>query len=157
MTEANVFYIHLYNLFITVNQSIDMIMEDLHIDLSYGQYTILKFISVQKENRISQKQLDDWSSLRKPTISQCLKVMVKRGYILHYSMNDDTRCKEIVLTDKALVCIKQIDHKMAEILLQKMTEKDMSFYTQSLKSVKEIIERQGDIYDQKISTLHQRV
>lgn len=147
MTEANAFYINLYNLFITLSQSVDIIMPELHIDLSYGQYTLLKFISLQNKNRIRQKKLGNWSILRKSTISQSLKVMVKKGYVLQFLINEDTRCKEVVLTDKAMGCIKLIDSKMTEILSQKMEEKEIDFYAKSLNTVKEIMERQGDVYD----------
>lgn len=141
MKEANMFYINVYNLFITLNQSMDMISQELHINLPYGQYRLLKFISAQKDKRITQKRLDEWSIFRKPGISQILKILNKKGFILHYSMNEDIRCKEIVLTKKAINCVKQVDLKMSELLLNKMTEEDMAFHIQILNSVKEIMER----------------
>lgn len=141
MTEANLFYINVYNLFITLNQSVDMITQELNIDLPYGQYTLLKFISTQEENRITQKRLDEWSSLRKPSISQILKILNKKGYILHFSMNEDIRCKEIMLTKKAIDSVKQIDLKMTELLSNRMTKEDIAFYVQFLNSAKEIMER----------------
>lgn len=142
MDDANMFYINIYNLFITVNQSMNTIMKGLNLELSYGQYTLLKFISTQKENRISQKRLDEWSSLRKPSISQLIKGLTKNGYILHFSRNDDTRCKEIILTDKAQKCIKQIDKKINESLLPEMIGNDEFISTQSFHHIKEMIERQ---------------
>lgn len=141
MIEANLFYINVYNLFITLNHDVNLITKKLNIDLPYGQYTLLKFISTQEGNRITQKQLDEWSSLRKPSISQFLKVLNKKGFILHFSMNKDIRCKEIILTEKAIDSVKQIDSKMTELLLHKMTKDDMAFYIQSLNSAKEIMER----------------
>lgn len=113
----------------------------MNIDLPYGQYTLLKFISTQEENRITQKRLDEWSSLRKPIISQILKILSRKGFILHFSMNEDIRCKEIILTKKAIDSVKQIDLKMAELLSNSMTKEDIAFYVQFLNSAKEIMER----------------
>lgn len=140
MIEVNAFYINAYNFFIVLNQNVDMIMEELKIDLSLGQYTLLKFISTRKDNRISQKQLDEWSCLRRASISQHLKAMVQKGYIIHQFISDDNRSKEIVLTEKAIQCVKQIDSKMAEWLLHGMTEKEVCFYTKALESAKQIME-----------------
>ncbi len=142
MTEANLFYINVYNLFITLNQSVDMITQELSIELPYGQYTLLKFISTQEGNRVTQKRLDEWSSLRKPSISQILKILSKKGgFILHFSMNEDIRCKEIILTKKAIDSVNQIDLKITELLSHRMTKEDITFYVQFLNSAKEIMER----------------
>lgn len=141
MTEANLFYINVYNLFITLNQSVNMITQELNIDLSYGQYSLLKFISTKEGNRITQKQLDEWSSLRKPSISQILKVLSRKSYILHFSINEDIRCKEIILTKKGIDSVKQIDIKMNDLLLHRMTEEEIAFYIQFLNSAKEMMER----------------
>lgn len=141
MTEANLFYINVYNLFITLNQSVNRITQELNIDLSYGQYSLLKFISTKEGNRITQKQLDEWSSLRKPSISQILKVLSRKNYILHFSINEDIRCKEIILTKKGIDSVKQIDIKMNDLLLHRMTEEEIAFYIQILNSAKEIMER----------------
>ena len=132
MTEANLFYINVYNLFITLNQSVDMITQELSIELPYGQYTLLKFISTQEGNRVTQKRLDEWSSL---------KILSKKGFILHFSMNEDIRCKEIILTKKAIDSVNQIDLKITELLSHRMTKEDITFYVQFLNSAKEIMER----------------
>lgn len=153
MNEVNMFYINVYNLFISLNQSVDTIITNLNIDLSYSQYTLLKFISIHENKKATQKQLDEWSSLRKPSISQLLKVLVMKEYILHYPMNNDIRCKEIALTNKAIISIQQIDCKMEELLLKKMEINDISLYTKTLRSIKEIIESEEGSYAKKISSI----
>lgn len=153
MNEVNMFYINVYNLFISLNQSVDTIITNLNIDLSYSQYTLLKFISIHENKKVTQKQLDEWSSLRKPSISQLLKVLVMKEYILHYPMNNDIRCKEIALTNKAIISIQQIDCKMEELLLKKMEINDISLYTKTLRSIKEIIESEEGSYAKKISSI----
>lgn len=114
MNESNDFYISTYNLYITVNQSMENIVGELHADLSFGQYVLLKYISSEEGCRISQKELVERSTLKGPSISQLLKSLAGKGYILHYLKDNDSRCKEIALTEKAVSQIKCIDRKIQE-------------------------------------------
>lgn len=142
MNDVSEFYIHIFHLFTRLNQDVEKILNDLNYDLSFSQYTLLAFISTQKEHRISQKQLNEWSSLRGPSISQLLKVLEEKEYIHRYLMSRDSRCKEMTLTDKALQHLKEIDKKMKMQLLQKMTKEELSSSVLSLQFIKEAIERE---------------
>lgn len=138
MEEPYTFYIHAYNLFIKLNQCVESIMRELNIDLSYSQYTLLKFISKQHDNATTQKQLNEWSSLRNPSISQHLRILEKKDYILHRSLNEDNRCKKITLTNKALQQIERVDKRLQDKLSKQMCKKDLQSYTQAMKTLIEI-------------------
>lgn len=141
MSVENTLYINIYNLYIRLNQNIDMINKQLKIDLSFGQYALLKFISMQAGNRVTQKQLDQWCGLRKASISQILKVLKQKEFIVHLALNDDIRCKEVILTKHALDSLKQIDIKISESIYNLMNEEKLTDCIQSLNAYHGMIER----------------
>ena len=57
MNDSSEFYIDTYNLFISLNQKVDAIMDSLDLDLSFGQYILLKIVFIQGKNKVSQKDL----------------------------------------------------------------------------------------------------
>lgn len=152
MSDENKFYIDIYHTFIVLNQYIENLMEKLNIDLSYGQYVLLKYISMSEGKKINQKAVFEFSYLRKATVSQHLKALTKKGYILHYSSKVDSRRKVIIMTAKGKQCVKSIDIELSKTLTEKYTDKDIK---QSLKVFKKVMEGIKD--DKEISKINQRV
>lgn len=143
MNESNDFYISAYNLYITVNQSMESIVGELHADISFGQYVLLKYISAEKECRISQKELVEHSTLKGPSISQLLKSLAAKGYILHYFKDDNGRCKEVALTEKAVSQIKCIDKKIQEQAEEGTDMRKVAGYISALSSARNDWEKKG--------------
>lgn len=140
MIDKYEFFVDIYNLYILLNQQVDIIMGKLNYDLSFGQYILINFIHTKNDNKISQKDLFSWSCLRKATISQHLKSLSNKGYIVHYRSDIDNRCKEIVLTNKSLRCILEIDRVMYSFLLAKIPSDKLNIYTNMLKKLTTIME-----------------
>lgn len=135
-TEYNL-YIDIYNLYIILNQSVDTMSEKTHSDLSYGQYVILKYIARQNQNKVTQKDLDQWSCVRKPTLSQNLRSLNKKGYIRHRTMARDHRCKEIFLTRKAEDTLRKMDKEMERVLSGKINVSDLEKHDLFIRKMKE--------------------
>ena len=127
MNDSSEFYIDTYNLFISLNQKVDAIMDSLDLDLSFGQYILLKIVFIQGKNKVSQKSLSI------------------KGFIIHYPLDTDNRCKEIILTQKTKDCIQKIDKAMSDLLLEKMTSNEISHYTHTLKQIKKIMEETNNV------------
>lgn len=152
VNEKNEFYIDTYNLYILLNQQVDNIIEKSDYDLSFGQYILLKYIHTQTDNKVSQKDLFHWSCLRKATVSQHLKNLSNKGFIMHYRLDTDNRCKEIVLTNKSIECISQIDKAMYNLLLTKIPFEELKKYTDILKKLTKLMEEKKD--DKKTNAFH---
>ena len=145
MNDSSEFYIDTYNLFISLNQKVDAIMDSLDLDLSFGQYILLKIVFIQGKNKVSQKDLFHSCCLCKATISQHLKSLSIKGFIIHYPLDTDNRCKEIILTQKTKDCSQKIDKAMSDLLLEKMTSNEISHYTHTLKQIKKIMEETNNV------------
>ncbi len=140
MDEKYNLYIDAYNLYIILNQSVDTISERLQSDLSYGQYVILKCIARQNQNKVTQRELDQWSCIRKPTLSQNLSSLSKKGYIRHQTISDDHRCKEIYLTRKAKDTIRKMDEEMKKDLSGRISTSDLEMHYFLIKKIKDYMQ-----------------
>lgn len=136
MGEMDEFYMNEYNLHITVNQCMRKILRELQSDLSCRQYILLKCVLQEKDCKISQKELCERGTLKAVGVSQLLKSLTRRGYLQHYLTGPDSRCKEIVLTEKAVRSIKAIDQKMQESLFDhEDDERRIKKYVDALLSI----------------------
>lgn len=92
----------------TLHRNIDQYARTL--GLTGTQLSIIDFLhSNSKITPIYQKDIELEFNIRKSTATNILKLMERKGLITKKSVSNDSRLKEIVLTDKAKTLAHQID------------------------------------------------
>lgn len=63
---------------------------------------IMKYLQENKDKDIYQKDIESFFAISRSTVTNILKLMEKKGYILRVSVDSDARLKKITLTEKGL-------------------------------------------------------
>lgn len=140
--DINSFYFSTYDFYVLLNQKIDYFVVENDLDISFSQYQILSYIYQTSNKKMNQKELESLSFLKKPSISQQIKKLKEKGYVLHRSLKGNARCKEVILTKKALMILEKTDQQMKvweELLDKQFSNEDRQSYFQLLNKVHSII------------------
>ncbi len=89
------------------------------MNISHVQARILRYLFVNKNKVVYQSDIEKEMDLRRSTISGILKTMEKNGLIKKEDSKNDTRKKEVSLTDLSIQ-----KHKKMEVKINKF-EKEM--------------------------------
>lgn len=82
------------------------------INISHVQARILRYLFVNKDKIIYQSDIEKEMDLRRSTISGILKTMEKNGLIKREDSKNDTRKKEVSLTDLSTQKHKEMKEKI---------------------------------------------
>ncbi len=138
-------------------------------NLTGMQYALLGFVCRNSsKGPVYQKDLESEFNIRRSTASEMLKLLEKQGYICRINDADDTRLKQIVLTEKALELHKIAMDNMERVqqrLQRGISDEEMEQLFRTLDKIKrnaqgdlddeeEIDIKKGDIYDQKTCKMH---
>lgn len=107
------------------------------------QGKIMKYLFVNKENKIFQKDIEEELKLRRSTVSGILKTMEKNGLIFRMANNTDARKKQVILTEKSLLKGKEIKEKMIifeKRLRKNITDEELNIFFQVTNKIKKNIE-----------------
>lgn len=115
----------------------------LGIELTPIQGTIILGIANHKE-ALCQKEIEEFVSCNKSTLSSILDTMEKRGLIKRKTSDWDTRKKVILLTEKSKKFIKQIEKDRTEtdsLLMQGISLEEKEFLIKNLTKILHNLER----------------
>jgi MarR family transcriptional regulator, organic hydroperoxide resistance regulator len=92
-------------------------------DLTSTQFTLLMGLMVltQKGKCVTQMDLAKFLKLDKMMVSEVLRTLEKKGYILRVNNPNDKRAKSLIVTDKGF--------KLNEIALEKAVAMDEQFFS----------------------------
>ena len=82
------------------------------INISHVQARVLRYLFVNKDKIIYQSDIEKEMDLRRSTISGILKTMEKNGLIKREDSKNDTRKKEVSLTDLSTQKHKEMKEKI---------------------------------------------
>ena len=94
--------------------------KELNISLSAVQIMILKYLYLNIDDNINQRDIEEFVQIRKSTLSGILDTMEKSNLIVRINSRDDKRVKIIKLTDNGI----QINKKLS--IIANEFEKDIS-------------------------------
>ncbi|PTE71173.1 MarR family transcriptional regulator [Staphylococcus devriesei] len=83
-------------------------------DITNDQLEMLRIL--YSYDRLSQYDLAMKMSREQSIVSRWIKKLVQKGYITSQQSHEDLRCKELCLTDKARLLIKQINTARCELI-----------------------------------------
>ena len=115
----------------------------MNIDITPMQARILMAIHNSKDV-ICQKYIENYVACNKSTISNVLDTMEKNGLIKRIDNEDDLRRKNIVLTEKSELILKQLKkakEKLMNEVTEGITDKEMKILDDVLEKIKYNLER----------------
>ena len=108
------------------------------------QGKIMKYLFLNKDKKIFQKDIEDELKLRRSTVSGILKTMEKNGHIIKIDNDKDARKKQVILTERSLEKGKEIREKMInfEKLLRKdITDEELNIFFIVMDKIKNNIDK----------------
>ena len=110
-----------------------------------AQMHILHYIISRKGNKVYQRDIGNALNLRRATLSEILKTMEKNGLISKVPDKNDTRIKEIILNDKALVSFKTVKKTLNNVektVIRDIDKKDLDIFLSVLAKMKRNIKEE---------------
>ena len=124
----------------TIVESLDKNMSNIFSNHLYGLCLLFIHANEKKNNKIYQKDLEKEFSIKSSTASDILYYLEKENYIVRTTSCNDSRYKELSLTNKAnnmIVDIKRIINKTVMTLTKDISEEDKKTF---FKVINKIIE-----------------
>lgn len=75
---------------------------------------IICFLFEQKDIDVYQKDVENTFAISRSTVTNILKLMEKKGYIIRESVESDARLKKLMLTDKGIEIHNKIHNAIIE-------------------------------------------
>ena len=110
-----------------------------------AQMQILHYIISRKGNKVYQRDIGNALNLRRATLSEILKTMEKNGLISKVPDKADTRIKEIILSDKALISfetVKKTLNNVEKTIIRGIGQKDLDIFLSVLTKMNQNIEKE---------------
>ena len=124
----------------TIVESLDKNMSNIFSNHLCGLCLLFIHANEKKNNKIYQKDLEKEFSIKSSTASDILNYLEKENYIVRITSCNDSRYKELSLTNKAnnmIVDIKKIINKTVMTLTKDISEEDKKTF---FKVIDKIIE-----------------
>lgn len=115
------------------------------VDLTSSQVHVLKYLGSRGEEKVTQKQIEEYLQVSHPTVVGILKRLEQKGFVRTEFEGNDRRRKYVYRThkEKELFCRMVDSHNMMENLLtQGMSEAQICQLHQLLAMVYENVKRE---------------
>jgi MarR family transcriptional repressor of mepA len=134
--ENRIYEFYLRNIGHAMRQIADLKL--IPYDITNQQARLLGDINdrLRKDKQICQKDLEGIMNLRGSSITSLLQGLEKKGFIVRSSSNEDSRAKQLHITEKGTKLIDEMDkifQTNESLLLQGMTEDEKKTYQRLLK------------------------
>ncbi|HKK95994.1 MAG TPA: MarR family winged helix-turn-helix transcriptional regulator [Anaerovoracaceae bacterium] len=124
--------------------------EDFHNRLGITGVRIVKYLMVNKDKDIFQKDIEEYFSLRASSVSVTLKKLENKGFIYKEAVKYDARLKRIKLTNKAFNMheekIKQYE-TMEKNIEESMTHEEVEELNRLLSKLSKTLDSEVRIED----------
>ena len=94
---------------------------------------------------ICQRDIEKEFNIKSSSVTAQLQTMEKNGLIVREAVEGDARCKQIILTEKAVRCHSQIDQKIEAFenrMAEGLTEEEKSAFLEVAKKIKKNLEEE---------------
>ncbi len=104
---------------------------------------IIHYLANHQDKDIYQRDIESTFSIRRSTVSNMLKLMEKKGYIIRKSVTSDARLKKLVLTQKALDADRMLMEQLEEndrLLKRNISDEELDVFFRVLEKLRSNIE-----------------
>lgn len=114
------------------------------IELTMMQRWVIGYLAHNRDHDVYQKELESELNIGKSTLTELLHTMEKNDLVARRSVEEDARCKKIVLTQKS----NEIDSKISrnielteEKMCENISQEDLDTFLRVIKSMINNLER----------------
>lgn len=111
-----------------------------------AQMQILHFIISKQNEKIYQKDIGNALNLRRATLSEILKTMEKNNLIFRVKDKNDTRKKEIIISDTAkkdFQIVKTTLNQAEKVLKNNINQEELQLFFKIINKMKENLKTKG--------------
>lgn len=104
---------------------------------------IIGYLAEHKDQEIFQRDIENTFSMRRSTVSNMIKLMEKKGYVIRQPVSGDARLKRLVLTEKSLEAHSRMIEEISrneEQMKKDISEKDLQTFFNVLEKVQHNLE-----------------
>ena len=108
------------------------------IGITSSQCAVLDYLFTSRKEHVTQRDIEKALSLRNPTVTGLMKRLDEKGFILVVPSNEDKRCKNIYLTEKAYDIQRRMEtdrKKLDKMLTLGMNKKEVEALKKMLDRV----------------------
>lgn len=107
---------------------------------------IIVYLARNRDRDIFQRDIENEFSMRRSTVSNMIKLMEKKGYIVREAVKGDARLKRLVLTEKSLEMYSQMMEVITanEARMRRgISEQELEVFFRVMKKVQDNLEEEG--------------
>lgn len=111
-----------------------------------AQMQIIQYISSKKGQKVYQRDIAHALSLRRATLSEILKTMERNNFISRINDQNDTRIKEIIISESAKAkfkAVKETLNKTEKTLIQNIDKKDLETFFLVINQMQKNLKTKG--------------
>lgn len=104
---------------------------------------ILGFLFHNKDKDVFQKDIEEFFSVRRSTVSKAVKLMVQKGLIRREPVEYDARLKKLILTEKAMEINEVIESQMKDMgekFTANLTDEEIEEFSRILGKIRKSFE-----------------
>ena len=108
------------------------------LGITASQCAVLDYLFTSRKEHVTQRDIEKALSLRNPTVTGLMKRLDEKGFILVVPSNEDKRCKNIYLTEKAYDIQRRMEtdrKKLDKMLTLGMNKKEVEALKKMLDRV----------------------
>ena len=109
-----------------------------NIDLTSSQAKLLIYLYKNRDNPINQRDIEKEFSLTNPTVNGILNRLESKKFIQRKVSSIDARNKEIILSDKSIVLITELEKKaknMENKLIANIEKEKLNIFYEVIKQI----------------------
>lgn len=100
-------------------------------DCTHSQFTVILYLTKNKERDIFQRDIEEEFGIRRSSVSATLSNLEEKGYIKRSSVSQDARLKKITVTvrgEKIVEESKKIINDFEKELIFQITEEELDIF-----------------------------
>lgn len=106
---------------------------------------IIRYLYANREKDIFQKDMEQYFSIGRSTVTNIIQLMEKKGFVMRKSVEHDARLKKVVLTEKGIRSHETIEKLVESLdmsLVEGITDEELSVFYSVIKRLTENLEKQ---------------
>lgn len=92
---------------------------------------IIRYLYANRDKDIFQKDIEQYFSIGRSTVTNIIQLMEKKGFIVRESVEYDARLKKVILTDKGIQnheSLERLIESLGSSLTEGITEEELSVF-----------------------------
>lgn len=106
---------------------------------------IIRYLYTNQDKDVFQKDIEQYFSIGRSTVTNIIQLMEKKGYIARESVEHDARLKKVVLTEKGIDNCEMIENLVSNLdtrLVEGITDEELYVFYSVIEKLKRNLTKQ---------------